>query len=107
MRLGAYPCKIKKGSYVNKIYGTDEITERHRHRYEYNNKYREKMEEKGLKIAGTSPNGILVEIVELQNHPFFVAAQFHPEFKSRPDKPHPLFVEFIKQSQPSGTPFFG
>ena len=107
MRLGAYPCKIKKGSYVNKIYGTDEITERHRHRYEYNNKYREKMEEKGLKIVGTSPNGILVEIVELQNHPFFVAAQFHPEFKSRPDKPHPLFVEFIKQSQPSGTPFFG
>ena len=97
MRLGSYPCVIKKGSLASKIYKTDEISERHRHRFEYNNEYREKMEKNGLMIAGTSPNGKLVEIVELKNHPFFIACQFHPEFKSRPDRPAPLFRELISQ----------
>ena len=101
MRLGAYPCKLKLNSYVYKIYEKEEISERHRHRFEYNNKYREMMEKEGLKIVGTSPDNKLVEIVELEKekHPFFVASQFHPEFKSRPNKPHPLFSEFIKQAK--------
>ena len=99
MRLGAYPCNIKKDSFVSKIYGKEEISERHRHRYEYNNKYREKMESAGLEIVGTSPDNKLVEIVQIKNHPYFVACQFHPEFKSRPDKPHPLFVELIKSAK--------
>ncbi len=98
MRLGAYPCKLLKKSKVKKMYAQDMISERHRHRYEYNNDYREQMEQKGLKIAGTSPDESLVEIVELENHPFFVGCQFHPEFKSRPNKPHPLFVELIAKS---------
>lgn len=96
MRLGAYPCKLKKDSKAYNIYGKEEISERHRHRYEYNNKYRMEMEKAGLKIAGTSPDETLVEMVEIKNHPFFAACQFHPEFKSRPDKPHPLFVSFVK-----------
>ena len=97
MRLGAYPCILKKDSLAYKLYGMEEITERHRHRFEYNNDYREKMENAGLKIAGTSPDGSLVEIVELdeKTHPFFIAGQFHPEFKSRPDRPQPLFVGLI------------
>ena len=95
MRLGAYPCVLKEGSLAHKLYGEKEISERHRHRYEFNNKYREMCEEKGLKISGTSPNGELVEIVELENHPYFIAGQFHPEFKSRPDRPQPLFVGLI------------
>ena len=101
MRLGAYPCVLKDGSYVKEIYVEEEISERHRHRFEYNNKYREQMEKNGLTIAGTSPDGELVEIVELseKNHPFFVAAQFHPEFKSRPNKPQPLFVELVKKAK--------
>ncbi len=97
MRLGSYPCVIKKGSLASKIYKEEEISERHRHRFEYNNEYREEMERNGLMIAGTSPNGKLVEIVELKNHPFFIACQFHPEFKSRPDRPAPLFRELISQ----------
>ncbi len=99
MRLGAYPCVLKQGSYARKIYGEEKISERHRHRYEFNNDYREEIEKAGLKISGTSPNGNLVEIVELEeeNHPFFVAGQFHPEFKSRPDRPSPLFVELVKK----------
>ena len=97
MRLGSYPCVIKKGSLASKIYKEEEISERHRHRFEYNNEYREEMERNGLIIAGTSPNGKLVEIVELKNHPFFIACQFHPEFKSRPDRPAPLFRELISQ----------
>ena len=99
MRLGAYPCVLKQGTYARKIYGEEKISERHRHRYEFNNDYREEIEKAGLKISGTSPNGNLVEIVELEeeNHPFFVAGQFHPEFKSRPDKPSPLFVELVKK----------
>lgn len=98
MRLGSYPCVLKKGSYAQKIYGQDEIVERHRHRFEYNNKYREAMEEAGLSISGTSPDEELVEIVELKDHPFFVGGQFHPEFTSRPDRPQPLFKEFVKKA---------
>lgn len=101
MRLGAYPCVLKEGSYARKLYGKGEISERHRHRYEFNNKYREAIEEKGLHIVGTSPDNKLVEIVELneKEHPFFIAGQFHPEFKSRPNRPQPLFVEFIKKAK--------
>ncbi|MCX6745243.1 MAG: gamma-glutamyl-gamma-aminobutyrate hydrolase family protein, partial [Candidatus Parcubacteria bacterium] len=96
MRLGAYPCVLNKESVSYKAYGQKEISERHRHRYEFNNEYRKLLEEKGLRIAGTSPDNNLVEIIEVPNHKFFVATQFHPEFKSRPLKPHPLFREFIK-----------
>lgn len=95
MRLGAYPCTIEKGTLAHKIYGEENISERHRHRFEYNNAYREMLENAGLKCSGTSPDGSLVEIVENVNHPFFIAAQFHPEFKSRPDRPAPLFTSFI------------
>ena len=96
MRLGAYPCIIKEGTLASKLYGKKEISERHRHRYEYNNAYREKLEEAGLKISGTSPDGLLVEIVEIEDHPYFIAGQFHPELKSRPNKPAPLFVGLVK-----------
>ncbi len=96
MRLGAYPCIIKKGTKAYELYGQEEISERHRHRYEYNNAYRERLEKAGLKISGTSPDGLLVEMVELDNHPYFVAGQFHPELKSRPNKPSPLFVGLVK-----------
>ncbi len=96
MRLGAYPCIIKKGTLAHKLYGTEEISERHRHRYEYNNDYREKFEKAGLKISGTSPDGLLVEMIELEKHPYFIAGQFHPELKSRPNKPSPLFVGLIQ-----------
>ena len=99
MRLGAYPCVLKEGSKAFELYGKKEISERHRHRFEYNNEYKEKMEEKGLICTGTSPNGKLVEIVELKDHPYFIAGQFHPEFKSRPNKPHPLFVGLIKAAK--------
>mgnify|MGYP000591046279 CR=1 FL=1 len=95
MRLGAYPCLLKEGSLVRKLYGTDSISERHRHRFEVNNAYRDKLETAGLCISGVSPNGELVEIVELTDHPWFVAVQFHPEFKSSPRTPHPLFKGFI------------
>ena len=96
MRLGAYPCALREESKARSLYGKSEITERHRHRFEYNNYYKEKMEKAGLVCSGVSPDGKLVEIVELQNHPYFIAAQFHPEFKSRPNRPHPLFVGLIK-----------
>ena len=98
MRLGAYPCILKEGSIVSNLYKEKEISERHRHRFEYNNDYREKLEEKGLIVSGTSPNGELVEIVELNQklHPYFVASQFHTELKSRPNRPAPLFVGLIK-----------
>jgi len=99
MRLGAYPCKIKKGTLAYKIYGEENISERHRHRYEFNNNYRQECESNGLILSGTSPDDTLVEIVELKNHPFFIAGQFHPEFKSRPDKPAPLFRAFIKAAK--------
>jgi CTP synthase len=97
MRLGTFPCKLRNGSLSKRAYGgVDVIHERHRHRYEFNNKYRERLEKSGLVISGTSPNGRLVEMVELKDHPFFVGTQFHPEFKSRPLRPHPLYKEFIK-----------
>lgn len=95
MRLGAYPCIIKKGSLAEKIYEKTEISERHRHRFEFNNEYKERLENAGLKVSGTSPDGLLVEMVELENHPYFIAGQFHPELKSRPNKPAPLFTGLI------------
>jgi len=97
MRLGAYPAKLVEGSIVAEAYGTTEVSERHRHRYEVNNAYRETLEKAGLRISGTSPDGRLVEFVELDRelHPFFVATQAHPELKSRPNRPHPLFAAFI------------
>ena len=95
MRLGSYPCIIRKGTLAEKIYGKTEITERHRHRFEFNNDYRESLEKAGLKISGTSPDGLLVEMVELEKHPYFIAGQFHPELKSRPNRPAPLFVGLI------------
>ena len=99
MRLGAYPCVLKKSSLASKLYKTEEILERHRHRYEFNNEYRKEMEDNGMTISGTSPDGELVEIIEIKNHPYFIASQFHPELKSRPDKPHPLFVGLLKAAK--------
>lgn len=99
MRLGAYPCILKKSSLASKLYKTEEISERHRHRYEFNNEYRKEMEDNGMTISGTSPDGELVEITEIKNHPYFIASQFHPELKSRPDKPHPLFVGLLKAAK--------
>ncbi len=96
LRLGAYPCVLNKKTLAMSAYQADEIFERHRHRYEFNNDYREKLQEKGLVISGTSPDNNLVEIVELANHPWFLGCQFHPEFQSKPMKPHPLFRDFIK-----------
>ncbi len=96
MRLGAYPCVIKENSLAHRIYGEREISERHRHRYEFNNKYRELFEEKGMMISGTSPDDLLVEIVEIPEHPFYISVQFHPEFKSRLERPQPIFYQFIK-----------
>ncbi|MFH1440962.1 MAG: CTP synthase [Candidatus Omnitrophota bacterium] len=98
MRLGAYPCRIKKGSVAFKVYGESSIQERHRHRYEFNNKYRKMLEKKGMIFSGIYPKKNLVEIVEIKNHPYFIAVQYHPEFKSKPDKAHPLFREFIKSA---------
>ena len=96
MRLGAYRCSLEPDTLAEKAYGLTDISERHRHRYEFNNAYKERLCEKGLVISGLSPNGELVEIVELKNHPWFLGCQFHPEFKSRPMDPHPLFREFIR-----------
>ena len=98
MRLGAWACVLKPGSRAEKAYGSRKIEERHRHRYEFNNKYRKQFEAAGFIFSGTSPDGHLVEIIELADHPFFVGVQFHPEFKSRPLNPGPLFREFIKAS---------
>ncbi|MEZ4278000.1 MAG: CTP synthase [Myxococcota bacterium] len=98
MRLGAYPCALVPGSKVAQIYGATEISERHRHRYEFNPAYRAKLEAAGLVFSGSSPDGRLAEVIELPSHPFFVAAQFHPEFKSKPFAPHPLFEAFVRAS---------
>ena len=95
MRLGEYPCQIRKKTFAYKAYGASEVNERHRHRYEFNNKYRFQLEELGMRISGISPSGNLVEIIELEDHPWFLAGQFHPEFKSSPMSPHPLFRDFI------------
>lgn len=101
MRLGNYPCVLEKGSLAHRLYGVKKVDERHRHRYECNNSYREQYKNWGLRISGQSPDGHLVEIIEGAQHPFFIASQFHPEFKSRPNRPHPLFdgfVKYLKQS---------
>ncbi len=95
MRLGAYPCRIQEGSLAQKAYGVQEVSERHRHRYEFNNAYRDVLERQGLVLSGLSPDGRLVEIVELRGHPWFLATQFHPEYHSRPHHPHPLFSAFV------------
>jgi len=96
MRLGLYPCKLHAGTKAKEVYGEDLIYERHRHRWEFNNKYRKELTDAGLVISGTSPDDRLVEIVEAPDHPWFVGCQFHPEFKSRPTKAHPLFKGLIK-----------
>ena len=98
MRLGAYPCVVEKGTLAQRVYEEREFSERHRHRYEFNNFYREKLAKKGFVFSGLSPEGSLVEIIEYPNHPYFIAVQFHPEFKSRPMAPHPLFNHFIRAS---------
>lgn len=98
LRLGAYPAHIKKNSLAHRIYGSDLIYERHRHRYEFNPHYKKSFESKGMILSGMSPDNRLVEIVELKNHPFFIGVQFHPEFKSRPLRPHPLFYHFLKSA---------
>jgi len=98
MRLGSYPCRIKKGTLAYAAYGSGNISERHRHRYELNNEYREALQSKGMVFSGVNPDRDLVEIAELKEHPFFLGTQFHPEFKSRPLRPHPLFRAFIKAS---------
>jgi CTP synthase len=95
MRLGAYPCKLGDGTLARRIYGAVQVSERHRHRYEVSNAYRDRFAEKGLTLSGLSPDGTLVEIVELQTHPWFLGCQFHPELQSRPTRPHPLFASFI------------
>jgi CTP synthase len=95
MRLGIYPCKLIEGSLAQKVYGEARVNERHRHRFEFNNKYRELMQSVDLWASGISPDDQLVEIMELRDHPFMMGVQFHPEFLSRPDRPHPLFREFI------------
>ena len=95
LRLGAYPCKLKEGSLLRRCYGTELVQERHRHRYEFNNDYRQIMRDMGMELSGLSPDEYIVEAVELPEHPFFVGVQFHPEFKSRPDRPHPIFRGFI------------
>ena len=96
MRLGTYPCIIKQGTLASKVYNSERIDERHRHRFEYNNNYKERLENAGLICSGVSPDGNLVEIVEIKDHPYFIAGQFHPELKSRPNRPAPLFVGFVK-----------
>jgi CTP synthase len=95
MRLGAYRAELKPGSKIAEIYGETEISERHRHRYEVNTAYRARLEAKGLVFAGVSPDGLLPETVEFADHPWFIGVQFHPELKSRPFEPHPLFASFI------------
>jgi CTP synthase len=98
MRLGIYPCKLKEGTLAKKLYKEELIYERHRHRFEFNNEFKDVIQEAGLIISGASPDGRLAEIVELPEsvHPFFIAGQFHPEFKTRPNRPHPMFTGFVK-----------
>jgi CTP synthase len=105
MRLGLYPCKLAPGTKAMESYGEELIYERHRHRYEFNNEYREVLQQAGLLLSGTSPDGRLVEMIELPNHPWFVAVQFHPEFLSRPNRPHPLFRNFVKAAKQFGGTF--
>ena len=95
MRLGAFDCHLRKGTMAYKAYGDTEISERHRHRYEFNNDYRGKLEEAGLVLSGINPHLDLVEVIEIPDHPWFVGVQYHPEFKTKPLQPHPLFRDFI------------
>ncbi|MEZ4595149.1 MAG: CTP synthase, partial [Chloroflexota bacterium] len=95
MRLGSYPCHLKGGSKAAAAYDAELVQERHRHRWEFNNSYRDKLEDAGMVFSGLSPDGRLVEIAELKHHPFMLGSQFHPEFKSRPNRPHPLFAAFL------------
>ena len=104
LRLGSYPCRITLGTLMEKCYGEEMIRERHRHRYEFNNAYREILSDAGLVLSGLSPDGNLVETVELRNHPFFLGVQYHPEFKSRPNRPHPVFREFVKAAGKTAAP---
>ncbi|MBQ3829656.1 MAG: CTP synthase, partial [Spirochaetales bacterium] len=99
LRLGSYPCIIKAGTTMQRCYGKLRIDERHRHRYEFNNEYRALLQEHGMTLSGISPDGRLVETIELTDHPFFVGVQYHPEFKSRPNRPHPLFLGFIEAAK--------
>ncbi|HEB57980.1 MAG TPA: CTP synthetase, partial [Gammaproteobacteria bacterium] len=99
MRLGGQPCKLAEGSVIRECYGRDEIVERHRHRYEFNNNYRQQLEQAGLRLAGVSLDGNLVEVVEIAEHPWFVACQFHPEFTSTPRDGHPLFTGFVRAAR--------
>jgi CTP synthase len=96
MRLGVYPCVLEPGTHAAEAYGREIVLERHRHRFEFNNKYRRHLEKEGFVVSGHSPDGRLVEIIELRDHPWFVASQFHPELKSRPNHPHPLFTGFMR-----------
>jgi CTP synthase len=98
LRLGKYPCELREGTVIADCYGTTRISERHRHRYEFANEYRERLQAAGLCLSGLSPDGQLVETVEIPGNAFYVGVQFHPEFKSRPNRPHPLFVGFIEAS---------
>jgi CTP synthase len=98
MRLGAYTCQLKAGSRAAKIYGATEISERHRHRYEFNKSYESCLTDKGLTIAGKTPDGKFVEVAELTDHPWYIAVQYHPEFQSKPLAPHPLFADFVRAS---------
>ena len=104
LRLGAYPCRIAEGTMLRRCYGAEEIRERHRHRYEFNNDFRDLLSEHGLCLCGQSPDGYIVEAVELSDRRFFVGVQFHPEFKSRPNRPHPLFVGLIRASAGISAP---
>src|SRR5699024_6047143 len=99
MRLGAWDCELKEGSLAHRIYGDTTISERHRHRYEFNSKYRDQLEEAGLKATGFNPQTELVEVVEIPEHPYFIGVQYHPEYKSTVANPHPLFVNFIKATK--------
>jgi CTP synthase len=113
MRLGAYPCVLTPGSKAEQIYGTEQISERHRHRYEVNNEYREELRSSGMVFGGKSPDESLVEMIELPDHPWYVGCQFHPELKSRPMRPHPLFASFVnaafiyRQARVSGADLVG
>jgi CTP synthase len=103
MRLGVYPCRLAPGTLGQRLYGDEVVYERHRHRYEFNNAYRNPFQAAGYRISGTSPDGRLVELIELEGHPFFTACQYHPEFLSRPGKPHPLFRGLIEAAQLRGS----
>ena len=104
MRLGSYPCFLSRGSLAHAAFGADAITERHRHRFEVNNRYREQLEQHGMRCTGIWPGGDLVEIIELPDHPWFLAVQFHPELKSRLTQPHPLFRDFVGACLQAGEP---